>query len=72
VTITPNYRRIVDDIKQQIADGRLTPGDQLPTVAALCKQYGVSTTAVRNAMLLLRDQGIVEGHQGKGVFVKGA
>lgn len=67
--ITPSYQRIVADIRQKIRSGILRPGDQLPTVAALQVEYGVGTTAVRNAMLLLREQGLVEGHQGKGVYV---
>jgi DNA-binding GntR family transcriptional regulator len=69
VPITPSYQRIVADIRNKIASGQLAPGAQLPTVAKLCEDYGVSTTAVRNAMLTLRTQGLVEGHQGKGVYV---
>jgi DNA-binding GntR family transcriptional regulator len=68
---TPTYTRIIEDIKAQIAAGTLRPGDQLPTVAALMRQYGTSSTAVRNAMLVLRSEGLVIGHQGKGVFVAG-
>jgi len=67
--ITPSYQRIVADIRHQISSGTLRPGDQLPTVAALRDTYGVSNTAIRNAMLTLRVQGLVEGHQGKGVYV---
>lgn len=69
--ITPTYQRIVDDIREQISSGRLKPGNQLPSVAQLRAQYECGTTAVRNAMLVLRSEGLVEGHQGKGVFVTG-
>lgn len=67
--ITPSYRRIVDDIKSKIETGELQPGDQLPSMRLLQEQYGVGSTAVRNALLLLRTEGVVEGHQGKGVYV---
>lgn len=67
--ITPSYQRIVDDIRRQIISGTLSPGDQLPTVSQLQLIYGVGTTAIRNAMLVLREQGIVVGQQGKGVYV---
>lgn len=67
---TPLYQRVVDDIRAQIADGRLNPGDQLPTARELQLKYGVGSTAVRNAMLILRSEGLIEGQQGKGVFVR--
>jgi DNA-binding GntR family transcriptional regulator len=67
--IAPIYVRIVADIKAQIESGELQPGDKLPTVTELRSHYQASNTAVRNAMLVLRSEGLVEGHQGKGVYV---
>lgn len=67
--ITPHYQRIVADIKARIAAGELRPGDKLPSASEMCEQYGVSSTAVRNAMLQLRTEGVVTGHQGKGVYI---
>ncbi|AVT32260.1 GntR family transcriptional regulator [Plantactinospora sp. BC1] len=68
--IEPIYTRIVADIRAKIASGELKPGDKLPSVAQLRAQYDASNTAVRNAMLVLREAGVVEGHQGKGVYVR--
>lgn len=68
--IEPIYTRIIADIRAKIASGELQPGDQLPTVAELRVQYSASVTAIRNAMLLLKAEGLVEGHQGKGVYVR--
>ena len=65
----PIYTQIVYDIREKIRTGALKPGDELPTAAQLRKQYNCSTTAVRNAMLVLRSEGLVEGHQGKRVYV---
>ncbi|SCE71849.1 regulatory protein, gntR family [Micromonospora viridifaciens] len=68
--IEPIYTRIVADIKGRIASGELKPGDKLPSVAELRAQYGASNTAIRNAMLVLRSEGLVQGHQGKGVYIR--
>ncbi|MEU3457099.1 winged helix-turn-helix domain-containing protein [Micromonospora sp. NPDC006766] len=68
--IEPIYTRIVADIKGLIASGELKPGDKLPSVAELRAQYDASNTAIRNAMLVLRSEGLVQGHQGKGVYVR--
>lgn len=66
----PIYTRIVADIRARIASGELRPGDKLPSVTELRAEYEASNTAVRNAMLVLRSEGLVEGHQGKGVYVR--
>lgn len=65
----PIYTRIIADIKAQIAAGELRPGDQLPSMTRLGETYDASVTAVRNALLVLRSEGLIEGHQGKGIFV---
>lgn len=67
--VIPLYQRVAADLRDQIRTGRLKPGDQLPSAARLQEIYGVGSTAIRNAMLLLRTEGLIEGHQGKGVYV---
>lgn len=67
--IMPMYEQIAADIRALIASGEWPPGHQLPTVNALMAQYNCGTTAIRNAMLLLRSEGLIEGRQGKGVYV---
>jgi len=58
-------RRISERIR---AEG-LAPGDQLPTESRLVEEFGVSRSVVREAVAHLRSEGLVEAHQGKGVFV---
>jgi len=65
----PAYRRIADEITAQIASGALAPGEPLPSEAELRERYGVSNTVIRNALLVLKTQGLVEGRQGSGVYV---
>jgi GntR family transcriptional regulator len=67
---TPAYLRIVDDIRDQIRTGKLKPGDKLPSFSELCEQYEASNTVVRSAMLILKGEGLIDGQQGKGVFVR--
>ena len=66
---TPDFKRIADEIRTKIASGELKPGDKLPSISQLTKQYGVSAQPVKSALLVLQTEGIVEGHQGRGVFV---
>lgn len=63
------YQEVADDLRSQIASGTLQKDSQIPSTPALAEHYGVSSTVVRNAVALLREEGLVEGIQGKGVFV---
>lgn len=65
----PDYQRIANDVREKIKDGKLRPGDQLPSISQMQKQYGVSAQPVKSALLVLQTAGLVEGHQGRGVFV---
>lgn len=64
-----DYLRVVDAITEQIRAGVYSPGDKLPTYAQLSEQYTVSVSTAQAALRILRDRGLVEGHQGKGTFV---
>ncbi|MET4661218.1 GntR family transcriptional regulator [Streptomyces sp. PvP037] len=61
---------IADDLRDQIASGRLKPGDRLPSEAHLAAQYRVSTPTLRNALAVLQAEGLVEKVHGKGNFVR--
>lgn len=64
-------RQVVDHIGDRIRDGRLAPGDKLPTEAGLMARYGVSRTVVREALSRLQAQGQVHTRHGIGTFVVG-
>lgn len=61
--------RIADQVKQEITEGHMGPGDRLPTEQSLAETYGVSRNVVREAIARLRNEGIVESRQGIGAFV---
>jgi GntR family transcriptional regulator len=63
------YLRVADDLRQRIRSGELAPGSRLPTIRQLADQYEVGTTSIDTAMVLLRSEEWVRGHQGRGMFV---
>lgn len=65
----PMWRRIADDIRARIAAGDLKPGQQIETTAALMERYEVSSSVVRQAIMVLQMEDVLTGHQGRGVFV---
>lgn len=63
------YEQIVEQIEQSVQRGDLKAGDQLPAERELAEQFGVSRTAVREAVKALREKGLVEAYPGKGTFI---
>jgi len=63
------YEQIVQQIEESIVKGELKPGDQLPAERDLAQRFGVSRTAVREAVKALREKGLVEAYSGKGTFI---
>ena len=63
------YEQIVQQIKESILKGVLKPGDQLPAERELAQRFGVSRTAVREAVKALREKGLVEAYSGRGTFI---
>jgi DNA-binding FadR family transcriptional regulator len=57
------------ELRQKIADGVYKHGNKIPTEGALCAEYGVSRTVVREAVSSLRADGLLQPRQGVGVFV---
>lgn len=64
-----DYERVANDLRSKIRTGALAAGERLPTKNQLMEIYAVGGSAVDTAMLLLRTEGYVIGHQGKGRFV---
>jgi GntR family transcriptional repressor for pyruvate dehydrogenase complex len=62
------YEQIVEQIKERILSRDLQDGDQLPTERELAEQFGVSRTAVREAIKALTQSGLVEVRPGRGTF----
>lgn len=69
---TGRVEAVTSRLVNAIALGLLTDGEQLPTESELATQLGVSTVTVREALVSLRQQGLVETRRGRtgGSFVR--
>jgi GntR family transcriptional repressor for pyruvate dehydrogenase complex len=63
------YEQIVKQIEDSILKGTLKAGDQLPAERELALKFGVSRTAVREAVKSLHEKGLVEAYSGRGTFI---
>ncbi|MBF9134213.1 winged helix-turn-helix transcriptional regulator [Plantactinospora sp. S1510] len=57
------------EIEIKIEKAELRPGDQLPSISQLTEQYKCSAPTVRQALARLQERGVLQGHQGRGVYV---
>jgi GntR family transcriptional regulator, transcriptional repressor for pyruvate dehydrogenase complex len=61
--------RVTGALLEKIDGGVFRPGARLPSEIALAKQFGVSRTVLREAISRLKQEGVVEGRQGSGVYL---
>lgn len=62
---------LVEALGDRIREGRIAPGDKLPTEAAIMAEFGVSRTVVREALSKLQAAGLVRTRHGIGTFAVG-
>lgn len=68
--VGPEYQRLMDQIRSKITSGEYPVGGMIPSTAELKEMTGMSIPVVRRAVGQLEADGILEGHPGKGVYVK--
>ncbi|MCX2524425.1 FadR/GntR family transcriptional regulator [Larsenimonas rhizosphaerae] len=61
--------QIAQQLQALICEGQIAVGDKLPTESELCDLFGVSRTAVREAIAHLRSMGLIETRRGVGTRV---
>lgn len=66
----PAYLRIADDLRRRIVEGRLAPGDKVPSRHELAREYEVSDRVAVEAVRLLVSEGYVESRSGSGTYVR--
>ncbi|MFB0629219.1 GntR family transcriptional regulator [Streptomyces sp. AB3(2024)] len=66
----PKYQRIADALRAAIQSGEYGPGDRLPGENDLMATYGVARMTARQALGVLRNEGLAEARKGAGVFVR--
>ena len=67
--VAPVYLQLKQALAQDISDGKVQPGDLLPSEAELMKAWSVSQITVRNAIKELVRDGFAYTLHGKGTFV---
>lgn len=65
----PRYYRVKLEIEKDITDGKLQPGDMLPSERGLCEKFGVSSITIRRALRELVQAGLIYRENGVGTFV---
>jgi DNA-binding GntR family transcriptional regulator len=65
----PAYEQIADDLRTAIKEGRLQPGDRLPTEREHASRYGVAVGTYRQALSVLRQEGWLTTHKRHGTVV---
>lgn len=64
------YRKIVEQIREMVIEGKLRAGEKLPSERDLADQFGVSRVPVREALKTLEFLGIVQYVRGDGVYIR--
>jgi DNA-binding transcriptional regulator YhcF (GntR family) len=67
----PPYRRIAAEIRARVLAGDLRPGERIPSVRQIARQWGVAVATATRVVAALRDEGLVEAKVGAGTVVSG-
>jgi GntR family transcriptional regulator len=68
---TPLHDQVAAEIRRDIANGDVLPGQRLPPAKDMAAVLGVHPNTVLRALRLLRDEGILEFRRGRGITVVG-
>ena len=63
------YRQIADQIRTLIGNGEVAPGARLPAERDLARQLGVSRPSLREALIALEVEGLLDVRVGSGIYV---
>jgi 2-aminoadipate transaminase len=66
----PLYVQLCDQLRALVHAGELRPGDRIPASRELAQHLGVHRTTVANAYAELESEGLIEGHVGRGTFIR--
>jgi DNA-binding transcriptional MocR family regulator len=63
------YRKLAEDLENQIRDGAYAPGERLPSLRRLHRKLNLSVNTVHQAFQELEDRGLIESRPKSGFFV---
>jgi GntR family transcriptional regulator len=64
------FRQLADDLRRRITSGEFAPGEAIPSEQDVMQYYAVSRTTTRQAIALLRAEGLVITEHGRGTYVR--
>jgi GntR family transcriptional regulator len=65
------YKQVADDLRRRITTGEFNPGDPIPSEQSIVGYYGVGRTTARQAVALIRAEGLIVTEHGRGSYVRG-
>jgi len=68
----PVYSQVAAELRREIAEGVVKPGERLPPARDLAAVVGVNQNTMFRALRLLRDEGLLEFQRGRGITVSGS
>jgi GntR family transcriptional regulator len=68
---SPLYTQVADVMRERISKGVWPMGHRIPALDALCEEFDVASITVRQAIQLLKNEGLLSPEQGRGTFVSG-
>ncbi len=67
---SPLYTQVADVLRQRIVKDVWPVGARIPTLPALAAEFAVASITVRQAIQLLKNEGLLSPEQGRGTFVR--
>ncbi|MDO4633175.1 MAG: GntR family transcriptional regulator [Eubacteriales bacterium] len=68
-TDRPIYLQVIDDIRQKLIRGEITPGEKLPSVRELAQQYQINPNTASRVYKEMERSGICFTRRGMGTFI---
>lgn len=69
---TPLFEQLCEQVRRAAADGSLASGTRLPSTRELAASLGVAVNTVAKAYRALESEGVIEGRDRLGTFVRDA
>lgn len=66
---TPVYEQLAGILRDMVESGEIPADRPLPSVKTLMQRYGVAQGTAEHAVRILKDEGLVRGVKGKGIYV---
>ena len=63
------FQQIADNLCHQILEGKLRPGDRVPSVRDLAAEFEVNRNTLLRTYAILQDTGVIDNKRGIGFFV---